>query len=132
MILQPEKHHTVDLKNATLLEREKIRSFNSDARNPWFYSTMGGCHPRMVIIARNNYRVQYHGQVYDENLIVAGYYHMNTKTNVLGKYFNFINRVMVMNSSWYKKTMYVYQKKRQQSALSALSARAISFTIKAT
>ena len=54
MILQPEKHHTVDLKNATLLEREKIRSFNSDARNPWFYSTMGGCHPRMVIITRNN------------------------------------------------------------------------------
>ena len=81
------------------------------------------------ITTRNNYRVQYHGHVYDENLIVAGYYHMNTKTNVLGKYFNFINRVMVMNSSWYKKTMYVYQKKRQQSAL---SARAISFTIKAT
>lgn len=64
----------------------------------------------MVIIARNNYSVQYHGQVYDENLVV-GYYHMNTKINVLGKYFNFINRVRVMNSSWYKETMYVYQKK---------------------
>ena len=87
------------------------RSFNGIARNLWFYSTTGGKHPRTAIIARDNYKVQYRGQVYREYLIVAECYCMNAKTNSLGKYFHFIKRARAINSGWYRKMMYVYEKK---------------------
>ena len=42
------------------------------------------------------------------------YCHISTKTDFLGKYFNFVKKARVMNSGWYKKIMYVYEKKRLQ------------------
>ena len=95
----------VDSKNATPLEREKTRDFNPIARNAWLYSFTGGRHPRTVIITRDNYRA-----LITEKLM-AKYCHISTKTDFLGKYFNFVKKAMVMNSGWYRKIMYVYEKK---------------------
>ena len=98
----------VDSKNATPLEREKTRDFNPVARNTWLYSFTGGRHPRTVIIARDNYR-----PLITEKLMTK-YCHISTKTDFLRKYFNFVKKARVMNSGWYRKIMYVYEKKRLQ------------------
>ena len=39
------------------------------------------------------------------------YYHSNARTNFWGKYLNFVKKARVINSRWYKKIMYVYEKK---------------------
>ena len=40
---------------------------------------------------------------------------MNAKKKLLGKYFDFVKRARVMNSGWYRKIIYVYQKKDRSS-----------------
>ena len=95
----------VDSKNATPLEREKTRDFNPVARNTWLYSFTGGRHPRTVIIARDNYR-----PLITEKLMTK-YCHISTKTDFLGKYFNFVKKARVMNRGGTEKLCMCMKKK---------------------
>lgn len=81
---------TKDLRNVSPLEREKIRrEYNSKAFNLWFYSMTGSKDQRTVMVAEDNYRVRYHGQVFGNYLVVSEYHYRHNKTNFL-RYFNFV------------------------------------------
>ena len=101
-----------DLKNASGVERrkKKIRQRdNKKALNRYFYSTTIGYNTTDIKAMRKN-KVSYLGSSFGKKIVVSKYYHDNVDKNCL-KLFDYEKPIIAMNIGWYRKIMYMYEKK---------------------